>query len=298
MRMTRVVVAAAVGVLCLLPAAARAQEARAAAPGQEPAKEGKGLGPWWEKSSLSYNPVPEQLLFHVTSDLSFSDSRGNTHGTQFSTGNEVVLRKRRVTSRSTVDFRKTDMVYGLGGGSADYEMSTVREHVEYDLRAHAVLVAGIEHARNTLYFMDKRLTGYTGAGLTIIDTPAHKFDIIGGLGYAAYRFDREAMMQIDPVSVAALPTTTPGSGAVLVQEAWNWKFSKQLTVHQAGSYMEYFHQDLGELWTFDISADVPVTKHLSFAPKYSLRKEDNIYIRALDIQTLDRTFGFGIRLAF
>ncbi len=34
------------------------------------------------------------------------------------------------------------------------------------------------------------------------------------------------------------------------------------------------------------------------AEAYSLRKEDNIYIRALDIQTLDRTFGFGIRLAF
>ncbi len=61
--------------------------------------------------------VPEQLLFHVTSDLSFSDSRGNTHGTQFSTANEVKVRKRRVTSRSTVDFRRTDMVYGLAAAA-------------------------------------------------------------------------------------------------------------------------------------------------------------------------------------
>lgn len=292
---------AVLGVICLLPVAARAQEAPAppAAGAQPPAKPGDphGLGPWWEKSSLSYKPVPEQTLFRLTSDLSFSDSRGNTHGTQFSTNTEGVVRKHRTTSRSTVDYRRTDMVYGLGGGSAEYETATVREHVEYDLTPHAVAVAGIEYSRNTLYFTDRRVTPYVGAGLTVVDTPAHKFDIIGGLGYAKYKFDHDAMAAIDPVAVAALPTMTPGSGAVLMQEAWNWKFSKQLTIHQSGSYLEYFRQDLGELATFDISAEVPVSKHLSILPKYSVRRESNIYNRALGVQVVDRTFGFGIRIA-
>jgi hypothetical protein len=297
-RMMRVVVVVA-GVMTLIPAVGRAQEAHAPASADQgaPGKDGKKpLGNWWEKSSLSYDPVPEQTLFRLTHDLSFSDSRGNTHGTQFSSATEAVVRKRRWTSRSTADFRRTDMTYGLGGGSAEYETHTIREHVEYDLTKHAVLVGGIEHYRNTLYFQDSRLTEYGGAGWTVVDTAAHKFDVIAGLGYASYVFDREGMSEIDPVSVAALPTTTPGSGATLFEEAWSWKFLPQLTIRQSGSFLNYFHEDLGELWTFDVSAEVPINKHLSLMPKYSLRKEDNIYIRALDIETLDRTFGFSLRI--
>lgn len=288
-----------IGALLIGAAAARAQEAPAAPPAAQPAKGGEqALGPWWQKSSLSYQPVPERTLVHLGSDLSFADSRGNTEGTQFNTQTELAIRKRRFTSRSSVDYRKTDMTYGLGGGSTDYETRTIREHVEYDLTPRTVLVAGLEHQRDTLHFVDHRVTGYAGAGMTVVETPEHKFSIIGGLGYAAYWFQEEEMSEIDPVAVAALPTTTPGSAAMLLQEAWNWKFSKQLTIHQSGSFLEYVEQDLGELWTFDVSAEVPVSKHVSLLPKYSLRRESNIYIKALGVKTLDRSFGFGLRLNF
>jgi hypothetical protein len=300
MRMTTVVLMLAGVAGCLRPATARAQTAPAgAAPAQAaPAATGaQPLGSWWEKSSLSYNPVPEQLLFHVTSDLTFSDSRGNTHGTQFGWQNDLVIRKRRLTDRVTVDLRDTDMVYGLGGGSADYQMRTLRNHVEYDLTKNAVAVGGIEHMHNTLVFLDRRVTVYGGGGVTLFDKAGHKLDVIGGLGYAAYRFQREEMARINPVAVAALPTTTPGSGAALVMEGWQWKFSDQIALKQDASYLEYFHQDLGELWTFNVSVDIPVTKHLSIGPRYTMRHENNIYIEALGVEPLDRTFSLGVKFS-
>ena len=78
-------VAAATFVAWLMPHGASAQEAAAATqppapqpPAAQAAGKPAGLGSWWEKSSLAYEPMPEQLLFHMTSDLSFTDARGNT----------------------------------------------------------------------------------------------------------------------------------------------------------------------------------------------------------------------------
>jgi hypothetical protein len=297
MRMTRRVVTLALAAACLVPAAARAQTAPAPAAPPAAAPAAPGLGPWWEKSSLAYTPMPERLLFHVASDLTFADSRGNTHGTQFGWGTDLVLRKRRVTDRVTVDLRDTDMVYGLGGGTADYQMRTLRNHVEFDLTKTALLVAGIEQVHNTLMFIDSRLTEYGGGGVTLFDKAGHKLDVIGGLGFAAYRFQRDDMARINPVAVAGLPTTTPSSGAVLVMEGWQWKFSDQIALKQDGSYLEYFHQDLGELWTFNVSIDVPVTKHLAIGPRYTMRHENNIYIQALGVEPLDRTFSLGVKFS-
>jgi hypothetical protein len=294
----KTVVAAAALTAWLLPATAGAQGA-AQTPQTPAAAAGKpaDLGSWWEKSSLAYDPVPEPLLFHISSDLSFTDARGNTHGTQFGWQTDVVLRKRRVTDRVTVDLRDTDMVYGLGGGSADYQQRTLRNHVEYDLTKTAVLVGGIEHVHNTLFFIDRRVTVYGGGGITLFDKAGHKLDVIGGLGYASYVFQKDEMARINPVAVAALPTTTPGSGAALVQEGWSWKFSDQIVLRQDGSYLGYFHSDLGELWTFNASVDVPVTKHLSIGPRYMVRHENNIYIHALGVEPTDKTFSLGVKFS-
>ncbi len=81
------------------------------------------------------------------------------------------VRKRRLTNRATVDLRDSDMTYGASGGSSDYSMATLRNHVEYDLSKRTVVVTGVELYHNSLYFMDSRITGYVGAGMTVLETP-------------------------------------------------------------------------------------------------------------------------------
>jgi hypothetical protein len=300
--------AAAVSLSCSLSLAALAA-AQDSATKQPPAGQGApgapgaqggahDLGKWWEKSSLSYDPVPERTLVHFTLAFAFTHASGNTSGTQTSKNMDFVVRKRRLTNRATVDLRDSDMTYGASGGSSDYQMATLRNHVEYDLSKRTVLVTGLELYRNTLYFMDSRLTGYAGAGMTVLETPVHKLSLIGGLGYSRFSFDDETMRQISPDTVALLPTFTPSTAGALILQAWRWQASKHVSIQQSAGLTEYVNQELGQAIDFSISADIPVNKHVSIGPRYTVHDEDNIYIEALPVKTVDRNFSFSVRVSF
>ena len=281
--------------LLSLPAIAAAQ-----APAAQPPAPGGAhdLGKWWEKSSLFYDPMPEKTLVHFSLAFSFTHASGNTSGTQTSKNMDFVVRKRRITNRATVDLRDSDMTYGATGGSNDYQMATLRNHVEYDLSKRTVLVTGLEWYRNSLYFMDSRLTAYVGAGMTVAETPTHKFSVIGGLGVSAFSFDDETMLQISPEAVSLLPTFTPSTGGALLMQAWRWQASKHLSIQQSAGITEYFNQELGQSMDFSIAADIPVNKHVSIGPRYVVHDEDNIYIDALPVKTVDRNFSFSVRISF
>jgi len=98
--------------------------------------------------------------------------------------------------------------------------------------------------------------------------------------------------------VAAFKTTTPTSGAGLVMEGWSWKFSDNIALRQDMSYLGYFDRDLGELVTFNVNIDIPVRKHLSIGPRYSLKYETNIYMDALGVEPLDKTLTLGVKFSF
>jgi hypothetical protein len=300
MRRSVFTAAAAVSVLCSLslPATAVAQQPPAGQAAPAAPAPPHDLGKWWEKSSLSFDPMPEKTLVHFSLAFAFTHASGNTSGTQTSKNMDFVVRNHRLTNRATVDLRDSDMTYGASGGSNDYQMATLRNHVEYDLSKRTILVTGLEWYRNTLYFMDSRLTGYVGAGMTVMETKTHKLSLIGGIGYSAFSFDEETMLQISPDTVSQLPTFTPNTAGALLMQAWRWQASKHLSIQQSAGLTEYVDQDLGQSLDFSIAADIPVNKHVSIGPRYTVHDEDNIYIEALPVATVDRNFSFNVRISF
>lgn len=297
MHTSRVAVAFAALLVWLPTAAAHGQDAPPPAQAQG-APGSQDLSRWWEKSALEFEPMPDRLLVHTSADFSFSDSRGNTEGRSLSKRAELVLRKRRVTNRLSTNIQDQDMVYGLGGGASKFHESTTTEQVDVDLTKTLVAVGGVEFVRNTLFFIDARLTFYGGLGVTLFNDHGHKLSLSGGLGYARFNFMGEEMAQLNPVAVAALPTLTPTTGGALVRQAWSWAPSPRWSLQQSASMTEYFNQELGHLLTLDVNVRIPVAKHLAFVPRYTLKDEDNIYVEALGVKTLDRTFGIGIQLSF
>jgi hypothetical protein len=71
-----------------------------------------------------------------------------------------------------------------------------------------------------------------------------------------------------------------------------------VTFQQSAGITEYVDQELGQSMDFSISADIPMNKHVSLGPRYTVHDEDNIYIDALPIKTVDRQFSISIRISF
>jgi hypothetical protein len=189
------------------------------------------------------------------------------------------------------------MVYGFGGGEVDVTESTTRNQIEYDLTKNTVLVGGLEHYKNTLMFIDHRATYYGGIGITVKETDAHKFELMGGLGRAHFRFDRDAIENMDPTTPPKIHSFEPSAGGSYFMQSWRWRISQQLTMTQDSSLMEYFGGYLGQKWTLGFDFNIPISKKVSLAPSYRIRDEDNDVIRAIGVKPQDRTFSFGLRVS-
>ncbi len=274
---------------CAAMAAACAAADQAPAP---PEKQG-----WWLQSSLSDQPMPSKVLYHIQGTLSYMNAQGNSDGSVFDTKGELQLRRWRFTNHLIADYARKDISYGGGGGTVNMTESTIRNQLAFDITRRITLVAGLEDYKNTLMFMDRRLTFYTGAGAELIKAERHQVYLVAGFGQSDFRFDRDAMLRINPTAVARLQTTDPDSAGTLLMQNWNWKISRIVTMHQDGSYMDFTHADLGNRWSLGFDVNVAVSRRFSVAVDYHARHEDNAFIRALNVKPYDRTFTLGIRFS-
>jgi hypothetical protein len=256
------------------------------------------LGNWWEKSSLDFDTMPTQFLFHGTANASYMNAQGNSQGSMFNGSVDLTARKERYTNHFLAQHRRQDMTYGFGGGSVNLTESTLKDYLDYDLTARTLVLAGIEDYHNSFLFIDRRVTYYGGFGATPVETKQHLVNVTGGLGYANFKFDRTGMLHVNPVAVAGLPTITPSSGGALVTETWRWTFSDKVTLMQDATYMKYFNQVLGHRWDFGVNLNVPLAKYVSFVPSYRIRDEVNAITNALGVKPQDRTLSLGLSVSF
>jgi hypothetical protein len=105
-----------------------------------------------------------------------------------------------------------NLVYGFGGGSVDFTENTLREELERDLNKRLLVVAGIEDYRNTMIFIDKRLTSYGGLGAEVFKNERQQVNLVGGLGFVNFGFDEAAMLRVNPAETATLPGFAPSTG--------------------------------------------------------------------------------------
>jgi hypothetical protein len=225
------------------------------------------------------------------------DARGNSNGSVLNGSSEFDIRKLRFTDRTNASLSRQDISY-FAQGHVGYSEVTLRNELEYDLTAHALVLGGIEYYRNTLMFMDRRLTEYFGGGITLSgENGRQSLELIAGIGHASFAFDRVGISHVNPAALATLPTLTPSSGGALGMEIWHWKVSPRLALMQDTSYMEYFDTILGHKWVFDAEANMPISKIFSTVIGYHLKDENNVFVNELGVKPRDTQVTVGIRVS-
>ena len=251
--------------------------------------------PWWLTSSQEH-PSSQPWLYHIDGTFSYMNGSGNTSGTSYDTSANGWIRRHRFTSHSHLQLSNKNVNYVTTRTLISYEERTLREQLDYDLTSRITLMAGVEHYRNTLMFMDKRLNVYGALGSTLFHNDKHKLTFTAGIGRAEFRFDRAAMLAVNQNAVTQLDTN-PDSGGVLGMQMWTWAVSPRFIFGQDSSYMQYFDPALGHRWTINLTGTLPVNKWLAFTVNYKVKEETNVFIHALQVFPQDRMFLMGIKLA-
>jgi hypothetical protein len=253
-------------------------------------------GNWWEKSSLDATPQPTGWLFHAAGTFSYMNATGNTSGSTVDLTAGVDVRKSHFTSHSFVQVSRRNMIYGFTRSSVNYIERTIREQVDCDITWYLRAIAGVEQYRNTLIFMDKRLTVYGGIGGTLYRNAKQQLTLSAGLGHAGFTFDRAQMMRVNPSQIGVIDTS-PDSGGALVMQTWRWKPSPRFNFSEDAGYMKYFLSSLGYHWTINLNGNFPIDKRFSFNVSYRVKEETNTIIKALGVFEQDRSFLLGIKVS-
>lgn len=288
----------AVMVLLFVPAMCFAgQNDSPDASGNAPKPASPAEAEWWTKSSLETPTIPPQFLYHIEGTLSYMDAQGNTNGSLFNGQTGFDIRKWRFTDRVVASLSKQDIAY-FGQGKVNFSEDTLRNELEFGITRRSLLVGGIEDYRNTLMFMDERLTEYFGGGITLSgEASKQTLELIAGVGYSEFTFDSGGIERINPNALAQLPTLTPSSGGGYGMEIWHWKALPQLALMQDTSYMNYFNQVLGHKWMFDVEANMPIAKIFSTVVGYHLKDENNVFINTLGVRPRDQQVTVGLRVS-
>lgn len=273
---------------------ANATQAPAAAAGTPAAKKKPPVTWWLMNSKETASSVPWQ--FHADGTLSYMNGVGNSSGYSFDTAAHAWLRWRHWTSHSAIEVGQRNLEYAATRSSVDYVERTLREQLDYDITRNVTFVTGVEHYRNSLMFLDKRLSVYGGLASTLLQNEKHKLTFTAALGRAEYRFDRDAMLEVNRNAVQALDTN-PNSGGVLGMQMWHWTVSPRLIVSENATYMQYFDSLLGHRWTIDLAGTLPIDRRLAFNLSYHVKEETNTFIHALHVFPQDRTFLMGIKVS-
>jgi len=283
-------------------AAAAAAVFAAALPAQTPAPAStsatQDLGAWWDRSSLSYPRMPTEFLFHGTGNVHWMNAQGNTEGNVYGGGLSLIFRKRRFTDDFFETLQKNSITYAFNAGSAHFTENTLLNQLDFDLTPHVMAVAGVEDYRNTMIFMDRRLTEYGGVGYTPKASEQFYLNLIAAVGHSSFLFDRNGIDAINPAIVASLPTLSPGSAGGDLIENLRYKITPAVSLEQSASYMKYDQSILGHRWEFAANFVIPVSKRLSVMPGYQIKDEANVYTTALHLKPQDRTFNLGLGITF
>ncbi len=256
------------------------------------------LGSWWERSSLSYPTVPTEFLFHGTGNLHYRDAEGNTSGTVFGGGVSLTFRKLRFTDSLIETLEKNNLTYAFNSGSAHFTQNTVLNQLDFDISKTVMAVGGIEDYRNTMIFIDRRLTEYAGLGYTPEQSERFSLNLIGAAGYSNFLFDATGINAINPAIVPSLPMLSPGSAGGVIMNNLHLAINPAVSLDENASFMKYTNSILGHRWEVAVNLTIPIAKRLSIQPGYQIKEESNIYTTALRVKPQDRTFNLGLGIQF
>lgn len=137
---------------------------------------------WWERLSITSNPTPEHLLFHVEADFTPIYKWGNTEGYNINGQGTAVLRYKRLTDSLNYQIQQK-LTKDVGGATSNDDYQTFQESIQYDLTDKLYSQVGYIWERDRVNIIKHRHIGYAGIGYYPFNTPLHKLEFFLSGGY-------------------------------------------------------------------------------------------------------------------
>jgi len=248
------------------------------------------LGQWWDKSSISYDPVPTSWLFHLEGTLGYQRLTGNTNGRYITGTVRLAVRKDKITLFNNYNYADSDVDYGGDTGTIDLRQVDASLIIRRDLLSWLYVEAGQSYEIDDPYYIDRRDTTFAGIGTLFEPNDSVTIEGLAAGGWQStdYSYDDELTEDSDTGwSVGGRCTWKASDWLTLDARGQLWKFNEEVD----GDRQQ------GDRSWYTVTATIPLSTHFSLNLEHKVEYEDNWLVRATDTDKKDTTQTVGIKLS-
>lgn len=248
------------------------------------------LDSWWTKSSMSFDPIPEDWLFHLEGTLGYQRLSGNTDGKYYTASIELAIRKGKYTISNSYIYSKQDIDYGGDTGSVDLTELDAGLMLRRDLQSWLYLMIGTGYEIDDSYYINGRNIAFAGAGIIYEPSDSITLEAIAAGGWQETEYEYEDLL-------ATESDTGWSTGG-----RCEWKASSWLTLEGTGQFWDLDErigddQERGSRYFYTIEATIPINTYLSFTLQHKVEYENNWLVRLTGVDKKDTTQTIGIKLS-
>jgi len=247
----------------------------------------KGLGKWWLRNALTYDPLPSKVLNHFEFSYSFTRMTGNMTVDKHLIKNWLVTRYKRMTSYLNYSFDKRTSSrasdYYADGQiietNLELRKSTkhlVSEEIRFAILKQLYSAVGFMYEEDDFISLDKRITTYLGFGARPIQTKGFMFKFFAAFGHENkdYTEDYHEMAgyftkEERSVLLPDYDTDTVKSDIFYCDQNIRWSITDNLSFNEA--FMTFIQTDDTDKyrWILDLGLEFQFTKHFTLMLNYN-----------------------------
>jgi len=253
----------------------------------KPASKPKGLGRWWMRNALTFDPMPSQFLYHLETSYSFSRMTGNMTVDKHIIKTLLINRYNRFTSYLNYTFDKRNSArasdYPVGNKIVEenFEIRNSTKHLITEELRCAILkqlyaASGFMYEEDDFVSLDKRITGYLGFGARPIQADSFTFKIFVALGHEEKDYTKDYHDYAGYFTEEQLSALMPDYDAGTVKSdvfhfdlSLNWSITENIALNK--SFMTFVDIDDSDKyrWTLDLGLEYQFTEHFSLMLNYN-----------------------------
>lgn len=219
------------------------------------------LAHWWVRNAASFNPMPEQWLFHAEADYSFTLQSGNTEGQTHSGRGQIFLRKKRTTFSVQGGIQSQKLSLAKGVMEVEQQRYRVSPTVDYDFTPALGAQAGFFWEHDDAAFIETREIAYLGLKTVPYSSRRLTITLLPAFGYQ----HEQAILTNEERSF-----WTP-----YIEETITWSPIEQLRIHHEGNVLFSVKDPETYRWRMANALEIPVTSFFSVMFNHEIRYNSN-----------------------
>jgi len=135
------------------------------------------LGDWWNRSSLEYEPMPSNILYHTELQFGYERDNGNVDAYSDKGGGKLILRLDRFTNSLSYAIEKSKQQDITSGGATIRDNELGEESLQYDITKKLYFMGGLIREVNRDDLLAWRYALYGGFGYPILALKNHRVEL-------------------------------------------------------------------------------------------------------------------------